>query len=465
MINDTTPDNLPLTQAQMAAAPLLSYGPVTDNSLEWDNVAFTAGYWSGGTLQNIYRFTVKAGATYYVSSISYFDPGHVRVFDMSGNVIATNSEADDPASHLRSDGGYYDRDAIVLQALASGTYYVAAEWDPGYYYDYYEVAVWEDIQSSTLPASYSVSTNTSSAIEGSTVEYTIKTTGLAVGSILTYTLAGMHPADIVGARTGSVFVGEGGVSKIQVEVAADRATEGDEVMVLKLSTNGFTKALGAAPGVTIRDTSLTPAGEVFRGTAGNDSMTGGIGTDTFYGEGGLDTVTYANASVADFSITNYGGGLFVVNDLVGTNGRDSLMGIERISFKGATYALDIDGNAGQAYRLYQAAFDRTPDAQGLGYWIRLMDQGMSLGSVAREFTKSEEFIKAYGTRPTNTDLVSTFYENILGRNPDTGGLNYWVGLLDKGLSNVPDVLANISESEENQIGLIGVIGDGFAFAS
>lgn len=464
MTNYTTPDNLPLTQAQMSAAPVLSYGPVTDNSVGWDNVAFTGGYWNGEALQNIYRFTVQAGATYYIASLSYFDPGHVRVFDMAGNVIATNNEGDDPASYLLDDGGYYDLDSIVLRAASSGTYYVAAEWEPGYYYDYYEVAVYEDIQSSTLPTSYSVSTNTSSPIEGSTVEYTIKTTGLAVGTILTYTLAGIHPADIVGQRTGSVFVGEGGVSKIQVALAADRATEGEEVMVLKLSTNGFTTQLGAAPGVTIRDTSLTPAGEVFVGTAGNDYLVGTIGTDTFYGEGGLDTVAYANASVANFSITNFGS-YFTISDLVGTNGRDTLIGIERISFKGATYALDIDGNAGQAYRLYQAAFDRTPDAQGLGYWIRLMDQGMSLGSVAREFTKSDEFIKAYGTRPTNVDLVSTFYENILGRNPDTGGLNYWVGLLDKGISTVPDVLANISESEENQIGLIGVIGDGFTFAS
>ena len=32
-------------------------------------------------------------------------------------------------------------------------------------------------------------------------------------------------------------------------------------------------------------------------------------------------------------------------------------------------ALDINGTAGQVYRLYQAAFDRKPDLVGLGYWI------------------------------------------------------------------------------------------------
>jgi hypothetical protein len=56
-----------------------------------------------------------------------------------------------------------------------------------------------------------------------------------------------------------------------------------------------------------------------------------------------------------------------------SNGHDApgIKTLERRAPASATraVALDVDGAAGQAYRLYQAAFDRAPDKNGLGYWI------------------------------------------------------------------------------------------------
>jgi hypothetical protein len=52
-----------------------------------------------------------------------------------------------------------------------------------------------------------------------------------------------------------------------------------------------------------------------------------------------------------------------VTDKAGTV--DQLSGVERIAFSDATIALDIAGTAGQVYRIYQAAFSRTPDKPGL----------------------------------------------------------------------------------------------------
>jgi serralysin len=40
-------------------------------------------------------------------------------------------------------------------------------------------------------------------------------------------------------------------------------------------------------------------------------------------------------------------------------------------------AIDIDGTAGQLYRLYSAALGREPDEVGMGYWISRMDNGTS----------------------------------------------------------------------------------------
>jgi hypothetical protein len=46
---------------------------------------------------------------------------------------------------------------------------------------------------------------------------------------------------------------------------------------------------------------------------------------------------------------------------------------------------------------------------------------------------------------------------------EPAGLTYWTGVLDTKAAGSSDVLAAISESGENQAGLIGVIGNGYAF--
>ena len=54
-----------------------------------------------------------------------------------------------------------------------------------------------------------------------------------------------------------------------------------------------------------------------------------------------------------------------------------------------------DKDYGEAYRLYQAAFNRTPDTPGLRGWVTNLDNGMSLNAVAQGFVGSAEFANAY----------------------------------------------------------------------
>ena len=132
----------------------------------------------------------------------------------------------------------------------------------------------------------------------------------------------------------------------------------------------------------------------------------------------------------------------------------------RVVFQDKTVALDINGTAGQAYRIYQAAFNRTPDNGGLKYWIGIMDSGVSLSTVSSGFIGSAEFQKLYGTNPTNEHFVTKLYDNVLHRTPDSGGYKYWVDLLNKGGIDKINALVNFSESNENQAGVIGVIQNG-----
>ncbi len=198
------------------------------------------------------------------------------------------------------------------------------------------------------------------------------------------------------------------------------------------------------------------------GTAGKDRLMGLGGADTLDGGAGIDTAVL-RGYLSNFGIVRNPDGSVTVTDKTGLEGIDTLRNMERLHFDNASIALDIDGTGGQAYRLYQAAFNRTPDAGGLGFWIAQMDKGASLESVAASFMASAEFNTAYGVNPSNTALVEKFYTNVLHRAGEASGVAYWVKALDQKLVTPQQVLGMISESAENQAALIGVLQNGFSY--
>ena len=125
-------------------------------------------------------------------------------------------------------------------------------------------------------------------------------------------------------------------------------------------------------------------------------------------------------------------------------------------------AIDINGAGGQAYRLYQAAFDRTPDLGGVGYWMLRLDQGADLVAVASSFIASKEFGDLYGTNISNTTFVNLLYQHVLHRPLDQDGANFWLNHLDHGVSRGV-VLKEFSESRENVAQLVGTIHNGFEY--
>lgn len=185
----------------------------------------------------------------------------------------------------------------------------------------------------------------------------------------------------------------------------------------------------------------------------------GSGNDVFNGKGGVDTVAYALRR-ADVSVAGNGDGWTVSGN--GT-GRDQLVSVERIAFVDGNLALDTSGNAGQAYRLYQAAFDRKPDADGLGYWIRLLDGGQTLGDAASGFLKSTEFASVYGSSVSDGDFIAKLYQNVLHRAGEASGTAYWLNQLQTG-STKAAILVEFSESVENVAAVSPSIRDGIWFA-
>ena len=206
---------------------------------------------------------------------------------------------------------------------------------------------------------------------------------------------------------------------------------------------------------------LLRGNDTVRGSSGNDLLGGGPGNDTIDGGAGNDIAFFSGAR-ANYTITS-SGSTYTVVDKRGIDGTDTITNVERLQFTDTSVAFDTAGTAGQAFRLYQAAFNRSPDQGGLGFQVKSLDKGASLSQVAASFITSAEFQKTYGALD-NTAFATQLYQNVLHRAPDAGGLAYHVDNLARGVSRA-DVLVVFSESAENQAALIGTISAGMVYST
>ncbi len=100
------------------------------------------------------------------------------------------------------------------------------------------------------------------------------------------------------------------------------------------------------------------------------------------------------------------------------------------------------------YRLYKAGLNREPDLDGFKFWN---GSGKDMMQMANDFVSAPEFAPM-ASAPDNRSYIAGLYKNILGRDPDAGGLDYWAGRTDL---NKGGLLANIALAPENKIGEIG----------
>lgn len=203
--------------------------------------------------------------------------------------------------------------------------------------------------------------------------------------------------------------------------------------------------------------------------SGNDSVIAGEGNDvikimsgnhTLNGGLGIDLLQLSE-SHEHYKITKTAQGFSIQELDYGTLSIAS--NIEKIQFSDSIRELASNDLLAKAYRIYQAAFNRTPDTGGLGYWYKQIQNGASLDAIALGFMQANEFTAMYGAAPSNTSLVNNFYQNVLHRAPDAGGLKYWVNLLDNKSLSSAQVLASFSESSENKAALVGVISNGIDY--
>ncbi len=112
-----------------------------------------------------------------------------------------------------------------------------------------------------------------------------------------------------------------------------------------------------------------------------------------------------------------------------------------------TTAADFRQPHADLLRLYYAIFDREPDIGGARYWIDRYNSGDTLARIADHMSQSPEFVATYGDTTTHR-FVETLYHNVLDREPDPTGLDFWTSGLTTGTFTRLWVLRHFADSSE-----------------
>jgi len=77
-------------------------------------------------------------------------------------------------------------------------------------------------------------------------------------------------------------------------------------------------------------------------------------------------------------------------------------------------------------QLYVSLFGRAPDSDGLGFWVSSYAGGNTIAKIAQSMYETTPARTYYPLYATPSEVVTTFYSNVLGRAPDAEGLAFWV---------------------------------------
>lgn len=111
----------------------------------------------------------------------------------------------------------------------------------------------------------------------------------------------------------------------------------------------------------------------------------------------------------------------------------------------------VENYSNEVATLYQQMLHRTPDQGGLNTWVNSMQFGQPLEAVEAAITSSDEYFAGHGS--TNSGYLQGLYTDILGRGADAGGSAHWSGDLAAGATR-GSVSAAFSSSTEKLAAVI-----------
>lgn len=249
----------------------------------------------------------------------------------------------------------------------------------------------------------------------------------------------------------------------------DNFVGGSPLDVANFATDRFTDVfVDVGAGVAVSNawsaaTTFSGIENIITGS-GDDTIAGSAASNWLSGGEGLDTVLYQVTRSEAFVATAGRGEVHSV-EVYGVV--DTLDDIERVQFSDGSLIFGFDpDNAAFAYRIYAAAYGRTPDEAGLRFWTQVLDQrgdGPPETSdkqfVAGFFLTADEFVDLYGQNPSGEQYVAALYQNVLHRSPDQAGYDFWLDQIASGQSR-DDMLIWFTDSDENVANTAPDIDDG-----
>ena len=188
--------------------------------------------------------------------------------------------------------------------------------------------------------------------------------------------------------------------------------------------------------------------------------------DTTDGGSGIDTVVFP-ADSSQFSWAK-----FVVDVLPNSSeeswegwsfNSETLKNVERVEFVDKKIALDIDGNAGAVAKLLGAFLgaEGVQIAEYVTIGLEALDSGTSFEGLLQLALDT-----VFGSDPSGTELVSTFYKNLTGQTAPQDVIDTYATLIDSGSLTPLELATQVAEHPLNaeSIDLIGLATTGIEYA-
>lgn len=269
---------------------------------------------------------------------------------------------------------------------------------------------------------------------------------------LSYKISNVADSQGIGDLVTGDFNGDGITDFVSLTRIRKSSTSADnEWAVLVHQGNYLNNILNEIRGTPSNDVLTSMNGlHVFRGLAGNDSITG---SRDF-----VESAAYFGAR-SDFKLKIVNGLPTEVADAFGNEGKDSLSNVERLIFSDLSIAFDLHGKAGATAKLLGAVFgkDALANKQYVGIGLSLLDSGMSTTTLAALAVDAANL-------KTNDQMVSTLWKNVIGTNASTADKAPFIQLLEDGMTaGALAWLAADTEFNKVNINLVGLAETGIEY--
>ncbi len=97
---------------------------------------------------------------------------------------------------------------------------------------------------------------------------------------------------------------------------------------------------------------------------------------------------------------------------------------------------------------YVGYYNRAPDPEGFAFWVNALENGTSTLEIANFFSDQVETRALYPffanpDSSTPSEFITSIYQNLFNRDPDSGGLDFWVRVLTDGSVSTGQMIEEI----------------------